>query len=127
MDSVIRTTPKVINRRRDHLMMMNFDHLSVLIQDLKLNAFIEQDDEGGYIASFAEIDDLIATGATEAGVLENLVKELIEYSYEYLQEQFTLYFNSPNRRKHFPYVIKVMMHNTPLTIMEFINVQHKGS
>ncbi len=38
---------------------------------------------------------------------EKLAKELVEYAKKYMDE-FKLYFNSPNRKNHFPYIDRVL-------------------
>ena len=37
-----------------------------------------------------------------------LAEELMEYAEEYINE-FTLYFNGPNRKNHFPYIYRVLL------------------
>ena len=37
-----------------------------------------------------------------------LAEELMEYAEEYINE-FTLYFNSPNRKNLFPYIYRVLL------------------
>ncbi|GAI14371.1 unnamed protein product [marine sediment metagenome] len=52
--------------------------------------------------------DLMAN-ATDMESLElELARELLEYSEEYMNE-FGLYYNSPNRKNHFPYVYRVIL------------------
>lgn len=127
VDAVIHKAPKVVNRHRDHFVMMNFDHLSALIADLEFHATLVKDDDGSFFATLREIDDLIGIGDTEVVALKSLVENLVDYSYEYLNESFSLYFNAPNRKKHLPFVFKVMMQKDADDIMRMINAQHAGA
>ena len=52
--------------------------------------------------------DLVVNKADELSARRALAQELIEYAQEYFSE-FQLYFNSPNRHSHFPYVLKVLI------------------
>jgi antitoxin YefM len=124
IDSVIRKAPQVVNRRNDHFVMMNWDHVGVFLDSLTMNCNIVEDEKGIFIATLQEIDDLYGHGDSRTEAVEMLIKELIEYSYEYLQDSFTLYFNAPNRKKHFPYVFKVMLQSSPAQVLSFINVKH---
>lgn len=126
LDSVVRKAPTLVTRRHDHVMFMNLDHLSVIVRDLKLHAIVETDECGEYIASLDEIGDLYATGESEHESLYNLAQELVEYSQEYMNEDnFSMYFNSPNRKSHFPYVLKVLMQNSESDVLRFISVEHQ--
>jgi predicted RNase H-like HicB family nuclease len=51
---------------------------------------IEQDEDGTFIASFVEIDDLFAAGEQPGAALEALAIDLIEYSHEYMSDKFEL-------------------------------------
>jgi antitoxin YefM len=126
-DAVVRTGPKVVNRHRDHIMMLNLDHVAAIVGDFKLHATVEQDETGEYIASSVEIEDMFATGDTVEEALLSLSNDLIEYSHDYLSDSFTLYFNAPNRRRHFPYVMKVMMQNSPEDVLRLIDAEYQGS
>ncbi|WP_230190873.1 hypothetical protein [Paenibacillus sp. CECT 9249] len=124
IDEVVHKSPKIVNRRRDHFMAINLQHIQPLVQNVILNAFFEQDEEGNFISSFHEITDLIGYGRTKEESLDHLIDDLIEYAQDYLFNSFSLYIHAPNRREHFPFVLKVMMQKEAKEVREFINVEY---
>ena len=47
-------------------------------------------------------------GGSTTGAKGSLAKELIDYAEEYIND-FRLYYNSPNRKNHFPYIYRVLL------------------
>lgn len=125
VDEVIHGGPKVVSRTRDHFVMMNMEHIGLLVQDNVLHVTIEKDSDGTYLASISEIADIFVSEDTEGEAVVSLANDLIEYAKEYMHESFSLYFNAPNRKKHFPYVVKVMMQNSVADVVKLFNVKHK--
>jgi predicted RNase H-like HicB family nuclease len=126
-DDVIRKSPKMIVRRRDKIMMMNMEHMASLVSEITYNVDISQDDDGSYLASLSEIEDIFEAAETTDAALHSIANALIEYATDYMQINFTLYFNAPNRKKHFPYVFKVMMQNTVDDVIKLFSVKHQKS
>ena len=109
IDGVVRDRPGFLKRNRDILATLNLEHLQVLLDSLQFHARIRLDEQGLYLGTLHEIEDIVAVGATEQEAIADLAKNLAEYAEEYLTESFRLYFHAPNRRAHFPYVLKVAM------------------
>ena len=107
IDSVVRDRPGFLTRNRDVLATLNLEHLDVLLDSLQFHADIRLDEHGIYLGTLHEIEDIVAVGVTEQEAIADLAKSLTEYAEEYLTESFRLYFHAPNRRAHFPYVLKV--------------------
>ncbi|GMA64156.1 hypothetical protein NZD89_02240 [Alicyclobacillus fastidiosus] len=63
---------------------------------------------GRFAGSICEIEFIVADGATVEELRLNLANQLIEYAKDYMND-FSLYFNSPNTRPHFPYVLRVLL------------------
>ena len=55
------------------------------------------------------LEDVEITGNAETleALMEILASYLVEYAQDYLAE-FNRYFHSPNRRAHFPYIMKAV-------------------
>ncbi len=47
-------------------------------------------------------------GVSTTGAKGSLAKELIDYAEEYIND-FRFYYNSPNRKNHFPYIYRVLL------------------
>lgn len=107
IDDVTRTKPAIVKRNRDLFAVFSLEQLDLILSEYKLTAQVEQEEDGSYSGVFNEID--LMTNASDIESLKTeLAKELIEYSEEYMNE-FKLYYNTPNRRKHFPYVYRVLL------------------
>lgn len=52
--------------------------------------------------------------------LNDLAKELIEYAQDYINE-FQMYYNSKNRKHHFPYVLRVLLAQDAEEVKGLIN------
>ena len=107
MDEVKWVKPAFIMRNRDKIAVLSGELLEFILKEyiLTVNVFIEEN--GSYTGSFNEID--IALNALDLETLKiKLAEELMEYSEEYMNE-FKLYFNSPDRKNHFPYIYRVLL------------------
>jgi hypothetical protein len=49
-----------------------------------------------------------------------MVQELIEYAHEYMNE-FEKYYNAPNRKHHFPFVMRVIIQKNGEAIRRLID------
>ena len=109
VDTVARQKPVMFKRNRDYVMSLSADQMMSVLEDYSLTAdFTERD---GIITATLEGFDLIAEGRNKKDATVQLAKELIDYAQDYFDD-FQLYYNSSNRRKHFPYVLKVMLLNS---------------
>ncbi len=121
IDSVIRGRPGFMTRNRDVLATLSFEHLVALTKPLRFNASVQQDENGDFVATLEEIDDLIAVGSNVDEALTVLAQDLTDYAKEYWTDNFQMYFNAPNRRDHFPYVFKVAMQESVDDVKRLIN------
>lgn len=84
-------------------------------------ASIEQDENDEFVGTVNEIEDIVVDGETPDEVLSAIAENLMEYAKEHLTDSFRLYFNAPNRRQHFPFVLKVAMQNSLDDVKRLIN------
>lgn len=97
---------------------------SILFQNYRISATVEKDEHAEYIASCNEIDDFFTTGKSPEESINNLVNELVGYGHEYMDD-FNLYYHSPNRKSHFPYVLKILLQNSVEDVAALIHVQQQ--
>lgn len=69
------------------------------------------EDDGSVTLSLNEID-IIENGKDDKEVRLKTGKAILEYSTEYFNE-YELYFCSPNRKKHVPYIFKALIIGCP--------------
>ena len=65
------------------------------------------EDDGSFVATNSVIEDVFSVGTTKEEAISELCRNLIEYAQEYY-ENYDLYSNTPNRKKHAPYVMRIL-------------------
>lgn len=115
--------PILIRRRRDEeVLMLRRD----LVQDalraypLKAQALKEPD---GSITLIMPTLELVANGPTREKALDDLVAELKAYAQDFFS-QSALFFNAPNRRHHFPFLLRVLLCNSDEEIRSLIEISN---
>jgi len=107
MDEVKWVKPAFIMRKRDKIAVLSGELLEFILKEYNLTVSVFIEEDGSYTGSFNELD--IASNSPDLETLKvKLVSDLREYAEEYINE-FKLYFNSPNRKNHFPYIYRVLL------------------
>ncbi|WP_156779582.1 hypothetical protein [Desulforamulus reducens] len=107
IDTVVREKPKMVKRNRDFFLAMSIKHIKTILIGYKIEAHYIEEKDGTVTATFANFD-LVVNAPTQEAARRALAEELIEYAKEYFNE-FQLYYNSPNRQPHFPYIMAVLL------------------
>ncbi len=121
LDDVIREKPHLIKRTRDYLFLANVQILEDILSTYTFTAqkFIEEDDS--ITLSLNEID-IIENSNTENEAKLMLAKAILEYAEEYYNN-YSLWSSAPNRKKHIPYVLRVLFVNDVNKIGDLIQYQ----
>jgi antitoxin YefM len=106
IDQVIIEKPLVVKQNRDYVLAMSKEVVMSLFADKVFNPILTEED--GIITATLQGFDLVVQGRNRAEVMTKLTVELIDYTQDYFND-FQLYYYSPNRQKHFPYIIKVLL------------------
>ncbi|EGW40135.1 hypothetical protein [Desulfosporosinus sp. OT] len=107
IDHVVRFKPSLIKRNRDYLAAISLEHLEVVLSPYRFTLEHEKEVDGSLSGSLKELDIMTNAASLEALKTE-IAKELIEYAQEYMDE-FAKYYGAPNRKPHFPYVMRVLI------------------
>jgi len=122
IDTVVRKKPVFIKRNRDMLTFLSLEQLDIILDFFILNMSIFLEEDGSYTASIDELD-IVGNAGTKDEVVEVICDDLIEYADEYM-ENFDMYYHSSNRKAHFPYVYKVIAHESNRDkIMKIFNIR----
>src|SRR5690625_2018347 len=105
-DDVIRMGPRFVKRNRDVWAALSSEHLKIAFSTFTFEAEFFYEKDGSVTASLKNFD-LVENGETEEEAIDLLTDELIDYALEY-QQNFNIYFQSPNRRGHFPFILNVL-------------------
>jgi sporulation protein YlmC with PRC-barrel domain len=107
IDEVKWVKPALVKRYRDIIAVLSLEQLEFILEKYKFTVEVKKEEDGSYTGVLSEIDLMANAGDMESLKLE-LARELVEYSKEYMNE-FGLYYGSPNRKGHFPYVFRVLL------------------
>lgn len=107
IDTVVREKPVIFKRNRDHLMLLSSIQVLSSLQEYNLKAkYVAEED--GTITAILDGFDLVVSAADQAQARIMLADELVDYAEDYF-DQFQLYYNSLNRKEHFPYILRVLL------------------
>jgi antitoxin YefM len=119
VDKVVREEPVMVNRYRDNIMLLSSQHLLDLVNPVSFKAKYMKEADGTITATLEGFDLVVNAKDKNAAKIE-LASELTEYAEEYLNE-FQLYHNATNRKKHFPYVLRVKLAKDLNEVTELIH------
>ncbi|XOK60703.1 hypothetical protein ACJ7K1_30020 [Paenibacillus elgii] len=108
IDSVVREKPQAIKRNRDVILAFSKQQMKEQLSAYELTFEYEQDEDGVYAGSIEQIEDIVADAETLEGLRFELARQLVEYAIDY-EANYSRYYNSPNRHKHAPYVLRVIL------------------
>lgn len=100
--------PVVIEKRiaggyEDFLLINKIDFYNIL-DNLKFTVFIKEEHDQ-YILNLEELNIMVFEDTLESAI-ESLCYEVFDYAEDYYEEM-DAYYNSKNRRSHFPYLLKI--------------------
>lgn len=119
IDTVVRERPMIFKRNRDHVLSISTDQAKALLESYRFQAQLTPEEDGSVTITL-EGFDLVANAPDRDQTVLQMAEELIEYAQDYF-DQFSLYFRAPNRKKHFPYVLKVSLAEGIQEVVEFID------
>jgi hypothetical protein len=99
--------PAIIKRKKDQeILMLRKDLLrDYLPSEFKVEIYREKD---GTVTLSMDTLEIAVNAPNMEGAVKELIKELRDYTKEYV-ERSQLFINSPNRKSHFPYVLRLML------------------
>ena len=118
IDTVVHERPTVVKRNRDQFLALSIVQTKVLLESFNFEAHFMKEEDGSVTATLDKFD-LVVNKPDEYLAHKALAEELIEYADEYFSE-FPLYFNSTNRKSHFPYVLLVGIQENLDDVMRLI-------
>ncbi len=103
--------PVIIKRKQtEEIMALRVDLQKQLLANFKLKPEILSEEDGSITLALDQLEMYVNGQNIEIAVCE-LIKDLKEYAIDYLRRS-QLFFNAPNRKSHFPYVLKVLLCDT---------------
>ena len=103
-----RGRPVVVARKRNEkVIMLREDLQKLALSPFSLKPEIIEEDDGSVTLAIDHLELVVNGRSLDDAVLE-LVNELKLYAQDYF-ERSELFLNSPNRRAHFPYLLRVAL------------------
>ncbi|HLS08901.1 hypothetical protein [Lentibacillus sp.] len=121
-DDIVRKGPQFVKRNRDEWAALSKEQLHAAFGHFRFDAKMLTEDDGSITASIRDFG-MVANGDTEEKALTELAEYLIDYAEAY-QEEFELYYKSPNRRDHFPYIMNVLIQDDTEDVKALISCRH---
>ncbi|WP_083511958.1 hypothetical protein [Alicyclobacillus acidiphilus] len=125
IDAVVGGKPQAVKRDGDVIIALSLDQMRELLTTYPLKYEYEVDEDGRFAGSICEIESIVADGATVEELRLNLANQLIEYANDYLSD-FSRYFNAPNTRPHFPYVVRVSLEDDVASVASLLHGDDQG-
>ena len=107
-DSVFNSfNPAIVKRKQtEQVAMLRVDLLKMVLEDYKLNPKVIEEDDGSITLALDSLE-LYSNNSTLDLATKDLIEDLKIYAQDYL-DRSQLFFHSPNRKPHFPYVLKIL-------------------
>lgn len=108
-DRVIHEEPAIVVRRgrRDSFWAIDDAKFRDILRAYRFTLDYDQAEDGRFYGSLREIEDVIGEGDTIEELTRDLARYLLDYARGYA-EDIKLFYNAPNRRSHFPYILNVL-------------------
>lgn len=113
--------PVIIRRRQaEEVMVMRTDLQKLLLEKYRLRPEVLHEEDGSVTLALDEVE-LYANGRTVEEAAQELARELKLYARDYF-ERSHLFINAPNRRSHFPYILRVLLCDTDEEILKLLEI-----
>jgi PHD/YefM family antitoxin component YafN of YafNO toxin-antitoxin module len=100
--------PVIVRRKqKEQVLLMRIDLQKVLLEEFKLKPKKLTENDGSITLALDEIELYVNADTTEKAV-EELIQDIKNYAQDYIQRP-QLFLNAPNRRSHFPYILRVLL------------------
>ena len=103
--------PVLIRRKgREEALLLRRENLEVLLEPFALRAQVIREDDGSVTIAVDELEWAVNAPTRDAATRE-LVQDLRRYAEDYLARA-QVFLRAPNRRAHFPYVLRILLAET---------------
>ncbi|GHU23122.1 hypothetical protein FACS1894172_01200 [Spirochaetia bacterium] len=101
---------------------LHFEQFKLIFDSYIFSAQQFQENDGSITLSLNEID-IVENAPTEQDARLILAQSILHYAEDYINE-FDYWYSAPNRKKHFPYILKTLVLNDVHLIGNNIICQH---
>jgi len=113
--------PTIIKRKQsEEVMVLRVDLQKMLLSNYSLKPEIISEDDGSVTLAVDELELYINSPTLEDAINE-LVNDFKYYASDYLQRS-QLFLNAPNRRSHFPYILRILLCDSDEELRELLEL-----
>lgn len=103
-----RYLPALVRRKQtEEVLLVRRDLQQDILTAYKLKPEVQTEDDGSVTLSLDALELYVNAPDLEAAITE-MVQELKLYAADY-KERIQLFLNAPNRRQHFPYILRIWL------------------
>lgn len=100
--------PMIIRRKQaEEVLVLRTDLQKMLLSNYTIKPEILHEDDGSVTLALDQLE-MYANGKTIEEATKELVEDLKNYAQDYINRS-QLFLNAPNRRSHFPYVLRILL------------------
>ena len=121
-DSVFNSyNPTIVKRKQtEQVALLRVDLLKMVLVDYKLNPEIIKEDDGSITLALDSLE-IYANNSTLDLATNDLIEDLKVYAQDYM-DRSQLFLQAPNRKSHFPYVLKVLLCDNDKEILALLGL-----
>lgn len=113
--------PTIIKRKQsEEVLVLRVDLQKMLLSNYSLKPEIISEDDGSVTLALDELE-LYTNSPTLEDAINELVNDLKYYASDYLQRS-QLFLNAPNRRSHFPYILRILLCDSDEELRELLEL-----
>lgn len=121
VDKAVREKPQFIKRTRDYMILSDVHFFEALLDGYSFTAERLTEDDTSITLSLNELD-LVENGASEEDAKQKMAQAILDYAEDFYKD-FSYWGSAPNRKKHIPYVFKVLALDDVEKIGDLISCQ----
>jgi len=100
--------PAIINRKKtEQVLLLRADLQKMLLSSFSLKPEVITEDDNSVTLSLDQLE-IYVNGNTLEEAIKILIDDLKFYAQDYIQRS-QLFLHAPNRRSHFPYVLRILL------------------
>ncbi len=115
--------PTVVKRKKtEEVLLLRVDLQKMLLSHFSLKPEIIYEDDTSITLALDSLD-IFVNNTTLDKAINELIQDLKLYSQDYI-ERSQLFLHAPNRRSHFPYVLRIMLCENDEEIRSLLEYNH---
>ena len=115
--------PTIIKRKKsEEIMLLRVDQQKMLLAYYSLKPVIITENDGSITLALDNLE-IYSNGSSLEEAIKDLIDDLKIYALDYL-EHSQLFLNAPNRKSHFPYVLRVLLSDSDDEIRDLLELSN---